>query len=298
MDKNSQKRLLDVLNSSGFPFQIGLRKEMERTVKNHGWTVDIGEHRWTHRNLQKSGYIDLIASHNQFIFTILIECKRMREGNWVFLTPEGSSHECSRLSAFYTVQGTNNTNDLTDDSIREISFWSDLNFTPISHEAEFCVIKGQDERNPMLERISDELLPAVEAVGLEYLALNAKAGRIGGNRLFLPVIITNSELWKANFDPSNINLKSGEIEANKCNFERVPFIRFRKSLSTHFPSHRFDMKYRQGSLEEAAKGNERTILVINSQEIGDTLTKLGIPQNQRSMLGQELASIVSELHKK
>ena len=75
------KRLLDTVNSSGFPFQVGLRYEIERTLSDHEWKVDLGEHRWSHGELRESGYIDLVISHSRYIFTILIECKRMREGN-------------------------------------------------------------------------------------------------------------------------------------------------------------------------------------------------------------------------
>lgn len=299
MGADAGKKLLDTVNSSGFPFQIGLRKEIERTSGSHGWKADIGEHRWNHRELQESGYIDLVLKHEQYIFTILVECKRMREGNWIFLTPEGSSSNCSRLSAFHTAQGRPQEGK-ADGSANDACWWDDADFSPDSPEAEFCVMKGQDERNPMLERIADGLLPAVEAVGAEYLTLNSRANYSGENQLFLPVIVTNAELWTATCDPSNISMKNGELEADKCSFASVSSIRFRKSLSTHYPSYltrSISRKQGGASLVEAAKGNERTILIINSLAVSDTLKELRIPDRMGPSFGHRFTAIANELRR-
>ena len=201
----------------------------------------------------------------------------MREGNLIFLTPDGSSSSSSRLSAFCIDQGTHEAED--EGSATDMYWWHNADFLPASPEARFCVMKDQDERNPMLERIADGLLPAVEAVGLEYLSLNSRAKGRGKRQLFLPVIVTNAALWTAEFDPSNVSMKSGELKADKCNFTSVPFIRFRKSLSTHYPgylTHSIRQNQDGDSLVQAAKGNERTILVINSLAISETLKELTI----------------------
>jgi len=161
-------------------------------------------------------------------------------------------------------------------------------------------MKGQDERNPMLERIADGLLPAVEAVGLEYLALKSRSRGWGENRLFLPVIVTNAELWTATCDPSDVSMRSGELDAGKCNFASVPFIRFRKSLSTHYSSyltHSLCQGQGRGSLEEAAKGNERTILVINSLAMSDTLKQLKIPDREGHSFGENFFAIVNNMRR-
>ena len=291
---------MENVNSSGFPFQVGLIKEIERTFKDHAWKVDVGEHRWNHAELRESGYIDLIVSHNSYIFTVLIECKRMREGNLIFLTPEGSSPDCSRLSAFFTAQGTHLAEDMGANLAKDVYYWADTDFAPPSKEAEFCIMKGQDEKNPMLEKIADGLLPAVEAVGLEYLALISRGKGWEDNRLFLPVIVTNAELRTATYDPANTSMATGELEEDKCVFASVPFIRFRKSLSTHYPSHlSHAIKSKQGgaTLEQASKANERTILVINSLAVSDTLKKLRIPANLSEMFGRKMYARTRDMQK-
>jgi hypothetical protein len=49
--------------SRGFPFQIGVRNEIERTISEHGWDIVAEEYPWTHLIGGKSGFIDLLAEH-------------------------------------------------------------------------------------------------------------------------------------------------------------------------------------------------------------------------------------------
>ncbi|MGO9599016.1 MAG: hypothetical protein ACLP7Q_13585 [Isosphaeraceae bacterium] len=295
-----EEQLLKIFNSSGFPLQVSLQREIERTINDHGWKVDVGEHRWNHRELRESGYIDLVISHRDYSFTVLIECKRMREGNWIFLTPEGSSPDCSRASAFHTSQGSHQAEDAVTRLAHDVFWWADAAFAPVSIESQFCIMKGQEEKNPMLEKIADGLLPAIEAVGLEYLALNSRVEGKRDSRLFLPVIVTNANLRTATYDPMNINLASGELDKDKCAFATVPFIRFRKSLSTHYPSlltRSIGRRQGRATLEEASKGNERTILVINSLAISDTLRQLRIPRGSSASFESGFSSADREMRK-
>ena len=78
MDEALSKELLKTANQSGFPFQIGVRNEIERTISEHGWDIVAEEHPWTHLIGGKSGFIDLLAEHKPYIFSLVIECKRVR----------------------------------------------------------------------------------------------------------------------------------------------------------------------------------------------------------------------------
>ena len=98
--EKTDAELLKVLNTSGFPFQIGVRREIERTKPTHGWEVDAEEYHWLHPASKAAGFIDLVSSHDQYIFTLLIECKRVKEnGEWLFLTPREYAGDRKRLSA-------------------------------------------------------------------------------------------------------------------------------------------------------------------------------------------------------
>jgi len=67
VDKALSKELLKTANQSGFPFQIGVRNEIERTISEHGWDIVAEEYPWTHLIGGKSGFIDLLAEHKSYI---------------------------------------------------------------------------------------------------------------------------------------------------------------------------------------------------------------------------------------
>src|SRR4051812_18595767 len=58
-------KLLKSLHQSGFPVQIGVRKEIERAANEHDWEVTAEEYHWAHRANGKSGFIDLIVEHER-----------------------------------------------------------------------------------------------------------------------------------------------------------------------------------------------------------------------------------------
>ena len=59
MDENTEK-LKHVVNSSGFPLQIGIKHFVEKTSDGHGWKVLYKEHSWRNPNSDNSGFIDLV----------------------------------------------------------------------------------------------------------------------------------------------------------------------------------------------------------------------------------------------
>jgi hypothetical protein len=261
---NESNDLLRLLNGSGFPFQIGVRKEIERTASEHGWVVDAEEHHWHHPATNSTGFIDLVISHCQYIYTILIECKRVKEdGKWLFLTPSDYTGEKHRITVLCS--------NMSDSEDQAFFGWSDFDFNPVSPEAAYCVYHNQDERNPLLERVADDVLPAAEAVAVEEMKLKLAEGAAFGDwRLFLPMIVTNATLYTGTFDAEKVSMANGRIDEGICKFTSVPFIRFRKSLATHFP--RKDTYHSNRSpLARASLLKERTILVVNSAALAESL---------------------------
>ncbi len=283
MDKN-QGELLDLLNGSGFPFQIGVRREIERTMPNHGWAVDAEEHYWHHPTAKSSGFIDLIISHQNYIFTILIECKRVKEdGKWLFLMPRDYAGDKRRISALCTNK--------KDRDAKAYLGWCDFDFDPVSPEASYCVFRTQDEKNPLLERIADALLPAAEAVGFEEMSLKS-AGNLSSAewRLFMPLIVTNATLFTGTFDADQVSMAGGRLAEGTCEFKPVPFVRFRKSLATHYPG--TGIRYgHQSPLGRASLAKERTVLVIHAPALADSLKRLKTAETNDAAFGQRLFAL-------
>jgi hypothetical protein len=278
---SDQIEMLKGVNGSGFPFQIGVRKEIEKSSKDHGWAVDAEEHRWTHPAAKRAGFIDLVISHQELIFTVLIECKRVSEdAKWLFLTPRDYSSDRKRISALCT-------NKRAEDAGVFVG-WCDFEFDPISSEAAYCVFRGQDERNPMLERIADDLLPAVEAVGLEEMTCKmTQPDWYSDWRLFLPVIVTNAALYTCVFDADRVGMNDGRLPEGSCEFKPVSFVRFRKSLATHYPAHGITPGH-HNSLRQSNLAMERTVLIINSAALSESLKSLNEAEPRNGTFGRKL----------
>ncbi len=83
------EHLLKLVNSSGFLFQERIEEEIRTTHSKHGWKVLVREHRWEIEEPAAGGFIDLVLKRGNF--RLVVECKRLREGHWVFLTPSSAS---------------------------------------------------------------------------------------------------------------------------------------------------------------------------------------------------------------
>jgi hypothetical protein len=275
-----QDELLNVLNASGFPFQIGVRREVERTKGAHGWKVDAEEYHWRHPISRAAGFIDLVISHEQYIFTILIECKRVKnEGEWLFLTPQQYSGESNRLSALCTRRKAGRS--------EPFFGWCDFDFNPISPESGFCVFDKQEERNPLLERVAGDLLAAAEGVSDDYMRLTPINQEFdSGWRLFLPLIVTNASLFAASFDADTVDKASGRLAAGSCEFKPVPMVRFRKSLATVYGPAGLRLGH-QGPLYNASLAKERSILVVSAPALAEHLKLIDV-KGPGAAFGQRL----------
>lgn len=96
-------------------------------------------------------------------------------------------------------------------------------------------------------------------MALEQLALSGQDPETG-RWVFVPVIITTAELWICRCDPNQVTLNEGTL--SEATFEQVPFIRFRKSLTT-----RLTNQAHPTDLAQANQDKQRTVVVINSTEL-------------------------------
>jgi hypothetical protein len=269
--------LLSLINSSGFVFQIGVRREIERTAQQHGWEVMVEEHRWTHPTIDDSGFIDLVLKHSRLeSVRLVVECKRATNRDWVFLRPREYSRNTSIMSAFWTNRKEKD---------KDVWGWFDVEVNPPSTEASFCVVKGQDDKKtPMIERIADSLLPSVEALAIQEMSLQPYKNAIGKSAIYLPIIITNARLSIASFDAENVSMKSGKLEDSKfAEFKEVSKVRFRKTLATHMFSTRVPQ-----DLIHANIYSQVSILIVNSSSFADVFSIFNLPRN----IGSALSSLI------
>jgi hypothetical protein len=246
---HQQDPLLKILNSSGFPFQLRVEAEIANLRQGPGWQMLVREHHWRHPVTLEDGYIDLIAGYGRV--RAIIECKKAADSIWVFLVPKETQREVHGARFFCTEHAPD---------APDISLWADLMATPQSEEAQFCTVRGQDEKEPMLERIADGLLQSLEAVAFEEMTLAGSTKLTRG--FFVPIVVTAAKLNVARFDPSTTDIATGKLP--DAEFAEVPYIRFRKGLARVLapPTGRSSI-----DLGGANREKERTIFVVTASHL-------------------------------
>ena len=245
--QEAQKQHLTLVNPSGFPFQLAVAAHIG-TIKT-AWRVIRTEQPWRHPETGRDGYIDLVLENSLASSErLVVECKKQRgEARWYFLDPQGETHETSYL--------------VTKRTCPRLLLEHD-SFTPPSQEAPFCMLPREDPaRRPTFEQLADEVLQSIEAFALEELATDPTP-------LFqyLPLVVTNAQLFICSADPLSISLETEELPENAA-FERVPFVRFRKTLwsaaETEAPE--FHPRF------QPRNNRERTIIVASAVSLDQLL---------------------------
>jgi hypothetical protein len=251
MKKDREDILQSVVNASGFAFQLKLEHRVRETRSSHGWDVLTREHPWS--TGERSGFADLILE--QGIVRLIIECKRPRDANWVFLVPEGASEQVHRCRAQWA------------DASPEKSYligWDDFSVSPASVESEFCSIRGQGEGDrSLLERLSGDLIASLPAIANDDFQLSF-ANSIPQHWIYIPVIVTTAKLEVCRFSLADVDLLDGTLR--QSTFETVPYLRFRKSLA-----HKLNPHASGTGLHDITADKMRTILVVNSEHLPDFL---------------------------
>lgn len=149
----------------------------------------------------------------------------------------------------------------------------------------------------MLERIADDLLPAAEAIGLEEQGrLNSMGYERPWTHLYLPMIVTNACIFTATFDGGKVGMDTGQVAAEECQFKQVPCVRFRKNLRTPYIGVPKTPIPKGGDdvLRYQNQYGERTILVVSSISLVETLGKLRAPPPRDSEFERLLVVLESQ----
>ncbi len=258
----TSENLKGYVNSSGFPLQIGIEHLVKSKTLAHGWKVRYKEHSWKNMQTEGAGFIDLVLADEYGTSAMVVECKRVQDTSWVFLLP--SMRQANRRHARVWLSRLDG---------QETRFfdWSDVAGEPSSPECEFCVVPGQDHKSrPMLERVASELIEATEALAWEDYHLNTEQDFI---RMYASVIVTTAKLHLCTFSPGDVSISTGMI--NKTEFQLVPFVRFRKSLSTKSVS---EFNLNDKSDASLLRAKENTVFIVHSGNFEEFLNGFGIDE--------------------
>lgn len=242
------KNLLKQVNSQGYLFQLAVEEEIsniKKYITTH-WHVASREYRWIDPVDKTEKFIDLVLEATKG--RIIVECKRVKkpqDAPWIFLVEPGIKRNTSNARILWSA---------TSKGGRPVYDWSDLKIINSSPESSFCVLLGQDPKStPMLERVAGTLLRSSEAIAETEVKANVEQiGELIG--IYYPMIVTNAELKICKFSPKDIELASGILP--DADFESVPIVRFRKSLSSSLSS-------KQKTISDISKDQERTVFIVN-----------------------------------
>jgi hypothetical protein len=255
------------VNRSGFPFQRKVAHLINSTRSQHHWLVESSEHSWLDSESGETGFIDLVLSHElKTVLKLFVECKRPLGGRWIFLVDK-APQLLSRLRTFWRIGHA-----------PPRFGWDDLRFEPLSLEASDCIVTGQDERSPLLERLADGLLRSLIGVSSQEQEIFERSER-GLLRIYIPAIVTAAELFVCRVDAVT-EISIDGVLADSATFERVGFIRFRKSLAS-----RLNRGVAPQNLHDENRDKERSVLIINSSHLVEALFKINlIPRSDNDSL--------------
>jgi hypothetical protein len=250
--RDGHEKLTDIVNQSGFPFQLRVEHEVRRNLGLHDWRIRGLEHAWKLQSQGEAcgGFIDLIIEKQSSV--MIVECKRVLDISWQFIV------DPTQTEQLHAVTWINQTD-------FDFSSWYHGAAEPPSAESIFCVVRGQDKSVSMLERVASELVCATEAFALQEFPL-CKELRLGF-RHYVPVIVTTASLKIGVISGAEIELSDGKVTA--VDWNDVPYLRFRKQLTTHESGKSLDPDLWQRRFDR--NQNERSVFVVNADHLSTFL---------------------------
>lgn len=264
-DEGVDASLKKLVDSSGFPLQWAVEHQVNATTSQHGWRVESKEHAWKHFHLDKSGFIDIVLSHERSIYKVVIECKRPRNGQWIFLVGSDPKQE-TRLRTRWIAGPT-----------PPLDGWYDFFIEPQSLESDVCIVRGQGENTPtMIERLSADLVDSIYALSQQEMQYRHREG-YNAAIIYIPIIVTVARLMACRLDPSKISLSDGM--STDPEFEEVSMMRFCKSLTTELPPEAAPM-----DLQAENRQKERSVLIVNALSLVEALGKIALQKGRPQSL--------------
>lgn len=266
---SADEELLRVINGSGFPLQIAVQHVVEQN--GAGWKVRHKEHAWSNQIDGLSGFIDVVLQHPRTGDSLVLECKRVQNAAWLFVSHTGALKSRLHCKVWATV---------FKDTKPHHFGWADVTLPFETPEAQFCCLRGQssNDKNTFLERVAGELVSATEGLALEER--DYRDDKIDSCRLYINVIVTTAKLYFASYEKAALNLEDGSLANAK--FHQVPYLRVRKQFSMRpvvlTPSdwqRQVDVDYRR----------ENTVFVVEAIHLPKFLAELNVDDIDVKSLG-------------
>lgn len=249
------------VNASGFPLQLAVSSAVRSA--GLGWNVLYEEHAW--KLEEESGFTDLVLEDQYKTWLMNLECKRVRDSEWIFLKQSGTTPTRRHSKLWVSHRSAKNT----------FFDWTDVPMDPPSVESQFCVVPGQDSKaRPMLERVAASVVQSTEALAHEELETLASTS--SDLRIYQNVIVTTAALKVCEVDVSKVDLANGEIDEATA-FSDVPYLRFRKQLGASDSTVRAATD--SHTLSQQKKERESTVFVVNAARFIDFLEACELPEN-------------------
>ena len=254
----TDEQLTKWLNGSGFPLQMGIKHFVE-----HGgspWQVRYEEHGWKNERDGTEGFIDLVLSrpfYDELRAVMVVECKRPQNSKLIFPVTNSAQMDRSHCKIWFTHALE-----------KQVFGWSDLGTVdPRTPEAAFCIVGGEKDKRAMLERASATLISSTEALAHEEQALVHATKSASSLFIYFSVFVTTAELYVSDFAPSSVRLEDGMVDT--AHFRQVPYLRFRKQLSTSSENAQkietSQLSNRQiANLKLDGGAKENTVFVVNA----------------------------------
>ncbi len=250
-DESIPAAVFGSLQGSGFPFQTAIAQVI-RAKTPAGWSIRASEYAW--QTLDGEGhFLDLVAQKGPLLLTI--ECKKTAKEVWTFLRPLGLGLTTGQTGEFRCVQGE-----------QAASFMNPLALScgswppwPQPTLPGICVIStsksGGDQ--PMLERDAGLLIRATDAFADDFRG-RSHPTKETGPFLFVPVIVTNANIYTARYQPTDVSLETGEFSRPPKEIEPADVVRFHKTFVTET---RWDV-------------GARSVFVVRPSALADFLDRL------------------------
>ena len=266
--------LAKAINESGFPLQMGVEQLAQSSPD---WRVLLSEHAWRDPLSGDEKFIDLVLRRRTGPERLVIECKRARDTEWLFLRESTEYHDRdNRLNVRARVAARHPTKGGLIDE------WIDTPFIPGSPEATYCVVRKNNQRTQeMLERTAAEIVRATDALAAQEININAKNVILQLACVYVPMIVTTAKMFICDADYTTVNMETGEIPG--ATIAAAPIIRFKKSLGLP------DLgRSNAVSVEKFAEQSERSVVVVQASAFSDFLSKWGISQRMPNELADAL----------
>jgi hypothetical protein len=254
------------INDSGFPLQLGIRQLLQSAGTR--WRLSLWEHPWRDPASGDEKFVDmaLIDDAGQ---TLVVECKRARDTEWIFLREESGGQHDSRLAVRVFVTA------VREGKQPQAHEWCSVPHIPGTPIASFCVVRKNGQRSQeLLERTAAEVVRATEAIARQELLL-FKSNKKRLSRIYTPIVVTTARLLLGDVDFSKFDVEKGEAAGSS--FVELPFIRFTKSLSV--PEKFVDAN----ALSEIADQAERSVVIVSASALVRFLSKWEVTRNIGSM---------------